>query len=285
MRGSAARHFSLLFAAAALLALPQAALAQRATVADTGRFVVDTAEVIEPQTRARIEEWLKQLEAKTTAQVKILTVKSLGDEDVFSFSQRHFDLWKLGKKGQENGALIVFSLEPHRVRIHTGYGLEGALPDSWCGTLSRDIANRFFKAGNYSAGLEQLAAAVVNKVADEYHVAILGVPAVRHQGPVELSWGGLFCILFFLVIFIPSLMALVVYLSKREGRENWRRGRHRPASWGSSWQSLFPPGGSSWTSSSGGGFGGGFGGGGSFGGGGAFGGGGSSGGGGGGASW
>ncbi|HVW35706.1 MAG TPA: TPM domain-containing protein [Pirellulales bacterium] len=273
------RHCSLLLVAAGLFALPQPTFAQT-TIADTGQFVVDKADVIEPQTRAKIEDWLRRLESKTTAQVKILTVKSLGEEDVFSFSQRHFDLWKLGKKGKDNGALIVFSLEPHRVRIHTGYGLEGALPDSWCGTLSRDIANRFFKAGNYSAGLEQLAAAVVNKVADEYHVAILGVPAVRHPGPVELSWSGLFCILFFLVIFIPSLLALVVYLSKREGRENWRSARREPASWGSSWQNLFPPGGSTWTSSSGGGFGGGFGGGG-----GSFGGGGSSGGGGGGAGW
>lgn len=279
MRGSALRLFSLLLVAGLIFALPRPAFAQT-TVADTGQFVVDKADVIEPQTRVRIEEWLKQLESKTTAQVKILTVKSLGDEDVFSFSQRHFDLWKLGKKGKDNGALIVFSLEPHRVRIHTGYGLEGALPDSWCGTLSRDIANRFFKAGNYSAGLEQLAAAVVNKVADEYQVAIIGVPAVRHQAPAEFSWGGLLCALIFLAIFIPSLLALIAYLSTREGEETWGRGRRRQKGWGSAWLDLFPSGGSTWTSSSGGGFGGGFGGGG-----GSFGGGGSSGGGGGGAGW
>lgn len=280
MRGSVAPLISRLFVVAAAFAMPLPALAQTTTVSDTGRFVIDKAEVIKPQTRVQIEEWLKQLESKTTAQVKILTVKSLGEEDVFRFSQRHFDLWKLGKKGKDNGALIVFSLEPHRVRIHTGYGLEGALPDSWCGTLSRDIANRFFKAGNYSAGLEQLAAAVVNKVADEYQVAIIGVPAVRHQAPAEFSWAGMLCALIFLVILIPSLLALIAYLSTREGEETWGRGRRRQTTWGSAWQDLFPSGGSTWTSSSGGGFGGGFGGGG-----GSFGGGGSSGGGGGGAGW
>ena len=275
MRGNVLRLFLLFLAASCLFfACLQPARAQT-TIADPGTFVVDKAEVIDPQTEARLEDWLKQLEVKTTAQVKILTVPSLDGEDVVSFSQRHFDSWKLGQKGKDNGALIVLSLEPHRVRIHTGYGLEGALPDSWCGTLSRDIAARFFKANNYSAGLEQLTAAVVNKVADEYHVAVIGVPAIRHQGPVELSPGGLVCLLAILVILLPSFVALLVYLSKRRGWDNWSRGGGRSTSWGSTW---FPSGGSTWSS---GGFGGG--GGGSFGG--SFGGGGSSGGGGGGASW
>ena len=278
MRGNVLRPLLLLLAASGLVfARPPSAAAQT-TVADPGTFVVDKAEVIDPQTEARLEDWLKQLEQKTTAQVKILTVPSLDDEDVVSFSQRHFEAWKLGQKGKDNGALIVLSLEPHRVRIHTGYGLEGALPDSWCGTLSRDIAGRFFKANNYSAGLEQLTAAVVNKVADEYHVAVIGVPAIRHRGPAEFSPGGLVCLLAILLIVLPSFIALLVYLSRRRGWNNWSRGGG-PTSWGSTW---FPSGGSTWTS---GGFGGGFGGGGggSFGG--SFGGGGSSGGGGGGASW
>ncbi|HUY88808.1 MAG TPA: TPM domain-containing protein [Pirellulales bacterium] len=278
MRGKALRLLLLLAAAVALFARPLPAYAQT-TIADTGDFVIDKAEVIDAQTRSRLETWLEQLEQKTTAQVKILTVQSLGDEDVVAFSQRHYEAWKLGQKGKDNGALIVLSLEPHRIRIHTGYGLEGALPDSWCGTLSRDIAARFFKDGKFSAGLEQLTAAVVNKVADEYHVAVIGVPAVRHQPQGEFTWGGLACAIIFLVILVPSLLAAIAYFSNIQGQENWTRGRRRQTRWGSAWYDMFPSSGSSWTSG-GGSFGGGFGGGG-----GSFGGGGSSGGGGGGASW
>jgi uncharacterized protein len=248
------------------------------TVADPGTFVVDQAGVIDAPTRQRLESWLKELEQKTTAQVKVLTVKSLGDEDVVSFSQRHFVAWKLGQKGKDNGALIVLSLKPHRIRIHTGYGLEGALPDSWCGTLSRDAAANFFKEGRYSAGLEKLTTAVVNKVADEYHVAISGVPDFRHQGAGGFSWVGLFCLLAFLIIVLPAFFSAIAYFSRRRGRRAWSRGGGRPTFWGPAWYDRFPTGGSSWTSGSGGGGFGGFGGG-------SFGGGGDSGGGGGGASW
>lgn len=276
MRGKTLRLLLWLAASVLLFASPLPAHAQP-TIADTGDFVIDKAAVVDASTRARLESWLEELEKKTTAQVKILTVPSLGEEDVVTFSQRHYDAWQLGQKGKDNGALIVLSLEPHRIRIHTGYGLEGALPDSWCGTLSRDIAARFFKDGKFSAGLEQLTAAVVNKVADEYHVAVIGVPAVRHRPQGEFSPGGLACALVLLVIVLPALIALVSSFSQQRGRNRWGRGRRGPV-WGPAWYDMFPRGGSTW--SGGGGFGGGFGGGG-----GSFGGGGSSGGGGGGASW
>lgn len=277
MRGNAQRLLAVFAFVCSVLAA--AALSRGAvTVAEPGTFVVDRAGVIDAPTQQRLENWLKELEQKTTAQVKVLTVKSLGDEDIFSFSQRHFVAWKLGQKGKDNGAMIVLSLEPHRVRIHTGYGLEGALPDSWCGTLSRDVAANFFKAGDYSAGLEKLTTAVVNKVADEYHVVIAGVPDFRHQPAGGFSAGGLLCLLAFLVIGLPAFFSLVAYLARRRGRRTWSRGGGSPVFWGPAWYDMFSGGGSSWTSGSGGGFGGGFGGG-------SFGGGGGSGGGGGGASW
>ena len=280
MRGDALRLLLWLAASILLLARPLPACAQP-TIADTGDFVIDKAAVVDAPTRTRLEGWLKELQRKTTAQVKILTVPSLGEEDVVTFAQRHYEAWKLGKKGKDNGALIVLSLQPHRIRIHTGYGLEGALPDSWCGTLSREIALRFFKGNQFSAGLEQLTAAVVNKVADEYQVAVIGVPAVRHQPQGNFSPGGLICALVFLAIVLPALLALASYSSQRRGLNRWG-GRRGPPIWGPAWYDMLPRGGSTWSGGGGGfgGFGGGFGGGG-----GSFGGGGSSGGGGGGASW
>jgi uncharacterized protein len=113
------------------------------TVRDPGTFVVEQ----------RLEGWLRELEQKTTAQVKVLTVDSLDGEDVFAFAQRHAELWKLGRKGKDNGVLLVVvpkkAGQQGEIRIHTGYGEEGTVPDSWCGSLARATRDRYLKRNQY----------------------------------------------------------------------------------------------------------------------------------------
>jgi uncharacterized protein len=232
------------------------------TVRDTGEFVIDDAKIVNADTKQNLEALLAKLQDKTTDQVKVLTVKTTGEEDIFDFAQRHYQLWKLGTKAKSNGALIVIAVQDHKVRIHTGYGLEGALPDSWCGSLSRKVAADYFREGNFSDGVKYLTIATINKVADDAGVKIEGAPDVRHvegQGnttvPPIVNW-----------IIILLIFGAIWYMSYRSrgsggGRTGW-----------------FDGGG--WGGFGGGSFGGSFGGGG-----GSFGGGGSSGGGGGGGSW
>jgi len=248
------------------------------TVQDPGTFVVDRANVLDEQQEKQINGWLRELEQKTTAQVKVLTIPSTQPEDIFTFSQRHFDLWKLGREDVDNGALIVLAPNDREVRIHTGYGLEGVLPDSYCGTLSREAASQYFKQGRYGDGLYYMAVAVANEVADDAGVQLSGIPDIRHreqpqsEGPI---WLPCCCVAF--IMFWGALGNLL--------RRRHRRHMH---GWGGFlfdllfWSSVVNRRRGGWSSSSSGGFGS-FGGG-SFGGG-SFGGGGMSGGGGGGASW
>lgn len=243
------------------------------TVPQTGEYVVDSAGVLDPNTKAEMEGWLKELEQKTGAQVKVLTVQTTDNEDIFQFAQRHYDLWKLGKKGTSKGALIVLAVREHKIRIHTGYGLEGDLPDSWCGSLSRSVVQEYFKRGAYADGLKQMVVAVANRIADQAGVK-LGTPDIRHEMAPDNSnaWA---------LVIIVLVLALIYY-------SYWRRqqmggggsgyGRGFGAGMGPFFTTTYgdDPWGGSW--------GGGSSGGGSFGGG-SWGGGGSSGGGGGGASW
>jgi uncharacterized protein len=271
--------------AALVLALAASCSAAHAevTVRDPGQYVVDQAEIIDAATQQRLEGWLRELEQKSTAQVKVLTVQSTQGEDFFGFAQRHFDLWQLGQKGKDNGALIVLALRERQVRIHTGYGLEGALPDSWSGSLSREVAAQYFKRGQYAQGLYRMTVAVVNKVADEYNVTVTGVPAVRHRppGPGGASPWTLVCCLIPVFLLLPLFFRMGQH---RRHRRRWGGGIGEAILWGSILRELSRGGRSSWGGGSRGGFGGGFGGfGGGFGG--SFGGGGRSGGGGGGASW
>ena len=129
-----------------------------------------------------MEGWLRELERKTTAQVKVLTVPTTDGEDIFGFVQRHAEAWRLGRKGKDNGALIALAVKERRVRIHTGYGLEGVLPDSWAGTASRRVATDFFRAGKYAEGLLALTVATANRVADGARVKLTGAPDYRIRG-------------------------------------------------------------------------------------------------------
>ena len=189
-----------------LLLLPVVSRAE-VSIPDPGTYVVDRAEIIDAGTERQLEGWLRELERKTTAQVKVLTVESTQGEPFFSFVQRHADAWQLGRKGKDNGALIALALKERKVRIHTGYGLEGVLPDSWAGSASRAVASQFFKQARYSQGLFQLAVVTANRVADAQQVKLTGIPQHRYRpsrGGGSML-GSLLVPLFFLFVLLSSM--------------------------------------------------------------------------------
>ncbi len=211
-----------------LLAIASAGAAAEVTVPDDGKFVIDRAGLLEPAVKQKLETWLSELQQKTTAQVKLLTVPTTDGEDVFGFGQRHAERWKLGQQGKDNGALIVLALQEREVRIFTGYGLEGTLPDSWCGSASREVAGTYFKQGQYSRGLDELVTMVVNRIADDAGVAIQGVP--KRQPAPGGNGGGDW--LFIAIVIVIVLLNLIQ--NSRRGRRHWSRGLVGGSSFGGS---------------------------------------------------
>ena len=265
-------------AASSLGATPGPVIAS-VTVQDPGTYVVDRANIIAANYEQSLNAWLRELEQKTTAQVKVLTVPTLDGEPLFEFTQRHAELWKLGQKGKDNGVLILVALDERKDRIHVGYGLEGVLPDGWCGSLRRSVLTPYFKQGQFSEGLFRVVVSVANKIADDAKVTLTGMPKYRHGGRSRgrrvggVACGGMF----------PFIMFILIVSSSRRGRHRGRWGGGslmRGLFWGSVMGGMMRGGRSHWGGGGfgGGGFGGGFGGG-SFGGGGGFGGGGAGGGG------
>jgi uncharacterized protein len=243
--------------------------AAQITIDDPGTFVVDRADLIDASAEARLESWLKELETRTTAQVKVLTVPTTQGESAFDFGMRHAEKWKLGQKGKDNGVLIVLALKERQDHILVGYGLEGVLPDSWCGTLRRKVFVPAFKQSKFSDGLYQGTVLIANRIANDAGVTLAGMPQYKMPKRGTRAAGGFTCILFWLVI----MFILPAIARRGRGYRRWGGGGLLEGLfWGSMMSSMFRGGGrSSW---GGGGFGGGGFGGGSFGGGGGFGGGG-----------
>ncbi len=252
----------------AACAIITCAASAEVNVPDPGTFVVDKAGIIDDRVERELEGWLRELEQKTTAQVKVLTVPTIDGEDIFGFAQRHAERWKLGQKGRDNGALVVVALKERQFRVHSGYGLEPTLPDSWCGQLHREVIIPNFRAGKYSEGLNDAVTAIANRVADASNVQLTGIPQYRFAPRARSRPSGK-CGLGI----VPFIVIILMLTRGRRNRRRWGGGLGEAVFWGSVLSNLGRGGRSSgW---GGGGFGGGGGGfGGSFGGGGRFGGGG-----------
>lgn len=115
----------------------------------------DYADVIDSSDEATLTNHLQTLEDKTGIQIAVLTVPSLEGDSIESFSISVAEEWKLGQKGEDNGALFVLALAEHDVRIEVGYGLEGQLTDAACGKILRHIVIPEFKNNDYSEGILQ----------------------------------------------------------------------------------------------------------------------------------
>ncbi len=182
-------------------------------------YVVDLAGIIDPASERGLNNYLRELEDKTTAQLVVLTIKSLDGESIDGFSIETAERWRLGRKDKDNGVLITIALEDRRYRVEVGYGLEGLLPDSFAGSLGRQYLAPYFKKGEYSQGITLTTLAIIGRIAEDAEVEITGMPKVRaqtEQGFRKPSLGGsIISILFFLVVaylFIRNPRAFMLFI-------------------------------------------------------------------------
>jgi uncharacterized protein len=142
-------------AVAAVLGL--AALFARADVAVpplTGR-VIDLTGTLSGGAVNRIENELANFEAKKGSQIAVLIVPSTQPEDIEQYGIRVAEQWKLGRKGIDDGAILLVAKNDRRVRIEVGYGLEGALSDAISNRIIDETISPHFKLGDYDAGVEE----------------------------------------------------------------------------------------------------------------------------------
>ena len=132
--------------------------------------------VIRSDIRDQLNASLQELERKTSAQVLVLTVKSLDGENIENFSLRIAEQWKPGQKGKDNGVLIALAVQDRKYRFEIGYGLEEVLPDSLVGTIGRQYLVPYLKEGDYNKGIYAATIAVANTIASHEGVEISGMP-------------------------------------------------------------------------------------------------------------
>jgi uncharacterized protein len=218
-------------------------------------YVNDYAGVFSATNKALLESCLQEVQAKTTAEIAVVALKSLEGGEIGDFANRLFEKWGIGKKGKDNGLLLIAAIEDRKVRIEVGYGLEGLINDAKAGRLLDEAVIPLFKEGNYAGGLANGASALAALVVQDAGVTLTnaGPAQVQASAPVEKGSPTVGVIVFFVIV---GTFVFLGYATKR--------GWIKPAPGGRGGSS-----GGGWSSGGGGGGGGGGFGGGSSGGGGA----------------
>ena len=197
-----------------LLVLPALAYASIPARPETLTFVNDFANLLTPNEEQDLTGVLAGIETATSAEVVIVTVRTLGGTDVFAYAQQLFTAWGIGKRDKNNGLLLLVSTQEREFRFHTGYGLEGALPDGHLGSLFRAHIVPSFGEGRFFDGLRGVLMAsdgIVVRLEREYNVTIErgAIAPQTTAGPAMFLEGGLNLLV---------VIVLLLLLSTRGGR-------------------------------------------------------------------
>jgi len=97
-------------------------------------YVSDFAHVMSPAVIQKLDGLCSQVDREANAQIAVVTVDTIGDEQILEYSVDLYQSWGIGKKGikegSDRGVLILVAVKDRKRSIRTGYGLEGILPDA-----------------------------------------------------------------------------------------------------------------------------------------------------------
>jgi len=122
---------------------------------DPPRLVNDLAGLLQPQEVAALEQKLVAYNDSTSSQIAVVTVPTLDGNDIAYYAQKLYEGWGIGRKGKDNGILVLVAAQEHLARIQTGYGLEGAVPDALAKRIISNTLVPAFKQNQYYAGLDR----------------------------------------------------------------------------------------------------------------------------------
>ncbi len=129
-----------------------AAQAQAALPQNDG-WVTDLAGLLKPLEEKALEQELEAYKRRTGRELAILSVTEIGGQPIERFALEVARAWKIGSPEASNGALLVVVKADRALRIEVGRGLEGALTDSICGRIIREVIVPSFREGGYYTGL------------------------------------------------------------------------------------------------------------------------------------
>jgi uncharacterized protein len=116
--------------------------------------VTDVSSTLSPSQRDSLEQKLAQFERRKGSQIFVLLVPTTNPETVEEYAIRVADTWRPGRKGVDDGALLLIAKDDRKLRIDTRYGLEGVIPDAVAKRVIDEVIVPYFKRGDFYGGID-----------------------------------------------------------------------------------------------------------------------------------
>ncbi|MEN8152413.1 MAG: TPM domain-containing protein [Acidobacteriota bacterium] len=168
--------------------------------------VNDYAGILDPTEENNLELLLRDLENKTSAQVVLLTIKSLEGNTIEDYSIRLTEQkdWKIGQKGLDNGVILLISMAERKLRIEVGYGLEPSLTDLKSSYIIRNLIVPKFKEGDYYEGILRGIAQISGIITKESDISREDLKQFTKKKKKSIPWP---FIIFIIVFFILPMFS------------------------------------------------------------------------------
>ncbi|MGD1071589.1 MAG: TPM domain-containing protein [Bryobacteraceae bacterium] len=167
-------------------------------------YVSDFAGVIDAQSRAAIDDYAARVEQATGAQLAFVTLPSLDGEPIEDVANDIFHAWGVGRKTEDDGAMLLLSVRDRKSRLEVGGGLGGIIPDSMAGLLLDDMRPAL-RAGQYGEAMLVAAQRLGGTIAQAKGVRI-AAPAMERRVPRStqdsIPWGMIFLGIFVLLMLL-----------------------------------------------------------------------------------
>ncbi len=208
------RATAWILAVMAIMSMPNRLTSQPGALPAPVGYVNDFAGVIPGDSKARLDDLAKRLNAATRGDMVVVTLPDLGGRPVEEVALRLGREWKVGADAsigdQSRNAGIIILIVPKegasdgrgRCRIEVGQGAEGFVTDATSGTLCRDVTPRF-QAGDYGGAIEYIAASIADRYAASFGVTLDGQPReTRRSEPPAADYPSWLPLLIVILIFV-----------------------------------------------------------------------------------
>lgn len=164
-------------------------------------LVNDFANVIPPSYEQKIIGITAELLKKTGTPVVVVTMPDIGGAEYNEYANRLYKAWGIGKKGEDKGVLIFVTIKERKMRIETGYGVEGILPDGLVGEIRDKYMTPFLKNDKFGQGLLNGTIAISRIIARDANVELTGQTALK-KSRKKKSGVSLFFPIILIVVFL-----------------------------------------------------------------------------------
>lgn len=196
------RRKALAFIALLFFATCSAGMAEVAVPPLAAR-VTDLTGTLSSGQIAQLDQKLAAFEASKGSQIAVLMVPTTSPETIEQYSIRVADAWKLGRKGVDDGVLLLIAKEDRALRMEVGYGLEGVLPDAMAKRIIEDIIVPELRQGNFPHAIDAGIDGIMRVVEGEP----LPAPSARRGGSGASGGADLFLDNIFFVFIVLLVVA------------------------------------------------------------------------------